>query len=79
MIDWPFEIICSEVPAWRGQVDGGGGGGGGAGNSLIDSIAVLIAPSVAPPEGWLSVKLTVVVDADWLGLGRIVIGNVCSE
>ena len=75
MIDWPFEINCSEVSLGATRLIGGGGGGGGAGSSLIERVAVLIVPSVAPPAGWLSVRLTVVVAADWLGLGRIVIGK----
>ena len=54
MIDWPFMINCSEVSLGATRSiggGGGGGGGGGAGSSLIDSVAVLIAPSVAPPAG----------------------------
>ena len=79
MIAWPFEINCSEVSRARSTIRSAERGGGGAGSSLIESIAVLIAPSVAPPEGPVSVRLTVVVTADWLELGRIVIGKVCSE
>ena len=76
MIAWPSEMTCSEVT--KGAIRSAGGGGG-AGSSPIERIALLIEPSVAPSAGWLSDRLTVVVDADWLWLGRIVTGKVCNE
>ena len=86
MIELLLTISCSEVNRGAIKSSGGGGGGGGAGgggggagSSLIVRIAVLVAPRVAPPEGDVRVRLTVVVAADWLWLGRIVIGKVCSE